>query len=200
MGCLLLGGGVRADELPPTHAPPYSGVYRLSNRIRDNEAGAWRPSSEETISIAIRGKRSRWDFKSDGRVAISDLAGPFTTTFGGRGSANVAYRMRMSLSQTDWEFGYGTAAVACGGKPESLGSTSIAGHACTRLRCASEKYGAPEYCVTKSGIVLRYANQSGRTGWVYEAQSIKKGQADADRFLPPAGYKIEDGEPRHADP
>lgn len=201
VGLLILASRGRTAELPPERAPPYSGVYRLSYRLRQDD-GSQKLMSEETISIAVSGTRSRWDFAKEGRVAISDLAGPFTITFGGHWPPNVAIRMRTHLSQADWEFGYGIAAVACGGKPELLGRATIAGHACARLRCASDRYGSPEFCVAESGIVLRYANRSDATdatAWVYEAQSITRELPDADRFSPPPGYKIEDHEPRQID-
>jgi len=189
---LLVAVTARADELPPKDAPAYTGVYHLSTRVRAEETEPWVSQPDETITIAVQGKQSRWDFKSDGHTVIADAAAKSTTSFGGKVPANTAYRSRLSFTPIGWELGYATVAGATKSKPEVLGTATFAGQPCTRLRFTSEEYGTPEYCVAKSGIVLRFANESENASAIYEAQSITEKAPDKDRFSPPAGYKIEE--------
>jgi hypothetical protein len=189
---LLVAVTSRADELPPKDAPAYSAVYHLSNRVRAEETEPWVSQPDDTITIAVLGKQSRWDFKSDGHSVIGDAASRSTTTFGGKAPANTAYRMVAPYTPIGWELGYATVAAASKAKPEVLGTKTIAGQPCTNLRFTSEEYGTPEYCVTKTGIVLRFANESENAAALYEAQSITEKAPDKDRFSPPAGYKIEE--------
>jgi hypothetical protein len=59
----------------------------------------------------------------------------------------------------------------------------------------STQYGKPEFCVAKTGIVLRFANKSSTAEAVYEAESITEGAADKTRFALPAGLTIEEKRP-----
>ena len=189
---LLVAATSHADELPPKESPAYSGVYHLSTRIRAEETDPWTSQPDETVTISTLGKQSRWDFKSDGRTAINDAADRSTTTFGGKVPANTAYRTRMDFTPIGWELGYATVAATTKAKPEVLGTATFGGQSCTRLRLTSEEYGKPEFCVTKAGIVLRFANESENAAAIYEAQSIIEKAPDKVRFSPPAGYKIEE--------
>ena len=191
---LLVAATARADELPPKDAPAYSAVYRLSTRIRAEETDPWTAQPDDTITITTLGKQSRWDFKKDGRTAITDQAGRSSTTFGGKIPANTAYRTHLDFTPIGWEFGYATVAATTKDKPEVLGTATYAGQPCTRLRLKSDEYGTPEYCVTKSGIVLRFANESENAAAIYEAESVTEKAPDKDRFAPPEGYKVEDKE------
>jgi hypothetical protein len=56
----------------------------------------------------------------------------------------------------------------------------------------STQYGKPEFCITKNGITLRFANASSTAEAVYEAVSIDETAPAADRFTVPAGYKVEE--------
>ena len=188
---LLVAAGARAEDLPPKDAPAYTGVYQLSSRGRDDAQGSWDYQSQDTITIATLGRQSRWDFKSDGRTAISDLENHTTITFGGKIPANTAYRTGLPFTPIGWEFGYANVAAAAA-KPEVLGTKTIAGQPCTQLRFTSDEYGTPEYCVAKNGIVLRFSNASATSEAAYEAQSINPATPEKDRFSPPAGYNVED--------
>jgi hypothetical protein len=180
----------RADELPPPDAPPYSAVYRMSQRSKVNPQDEWKFNMEDTVTISVNEKKSRWDYKSDGRTTLIER-GATTTTFGGKTPPNTAVRSRMPFVPVSWEFGYGTVAAATKAKPEVLGTTTIAGKECTRLTFTSEQYGKPEYCIAKNGVVLRFANASSNAEAVYEAQSVTEAAPDKDRFAIPAGHVIE---------
>ena len=183
----------RADELPPTEAPPYTGVYSLSSRQRVSPTDDWQFHTEDTITIAVANKQSRWDYKSDGHTIINDSIGRTITQFGGKIPPNTAKRSPSPVVPIGFEFGMATVAKATPAKPEILGTTTIAGKECTRVRFVSTQYGKPEFCVTKNGITLRFANASSTAEAVYEAQSIDETAPAADRFTVPAGYKIEEG-------
>jgi hypothetical protein len=189
-----------ADDLPPKEAPPYSAVYSLSSRSRVERTDDWTFKSEDTVTIATLSPQVRWDFKSDGHVVITDRAAQTTMSFGGKLPPNTATRVHSKLTTINWEFGMATVAAANDNKPEILGTTTIAGHECTRVRFVSEVYGKPEFCVTKNGIPLRFSNASSTAEAVYEAQSIDEKAPSADRFTLPAGYKVEEraAEPKRA--
>ncbi len=181
-----------ADDLPPKEAPPYSGVYSMSTRSRLAPTDDWTFKSEDTITVAILNHRSRWDFKSDGHVVITDRVAHTTTNLGGKLPPNTAARMPFASTAIGWEFGTATVAAERGNKPEIRGTATIAGHECTRVRFVSARYGTPEFCVTKNGIPLRFSNASSTAETVYEAQSIDEKAPPADRFTLPAGYKLEE--------
>ena len=60
------------------------------------------------------------------------------------------------------------------------------------MRFVSTQFGKPEFCVTKTGITLRFANSSSTAEAVYEAQSVDETAPAPDRFTVPAGYKVEE--------
>jgi hypothetical protein len=180
-----------ADELPPKEAPPYTAVYHNSSRSKVNPSDDWTFSNEDTVTISVRTKQSRWENKSDGHVTIIDAPSRQMTTFGGKVPPKTALRTRSSVVAIGWEFGIGTVAGTTENPPEILGTSTIAGHECTRLRFTSEQYGKPEFCVTKTGIVLRFANASSTAESVYEAQSVDETAPEQAKFSVPEGYTIE---------
>src|SRR5689334_5062648 len=174
-----------ADDLPPKEAPPYSGVYSMSTRSRVEPTDDWTFKSDDTVTISMLNQQSRWDYKSDGHSVITDRVGHTTTSLGGKLPPNTATRAHSRLTTIGWEFGIATVAADTENKPEILGTTTIAGHECTRVRFVSTVYGKPEFCVTKSGIPLRFSNASSTGEAVYEAQSIDEKAPPADRFAVP---------------
>jgi hypothetical protein len=192
---LCLGGwSARADELPPKDAPAYSGVYKTTTRYRDDERGDWNRQTEDTVTIAVLPKQSRWDYKSDGRTAINDYGSRATTLFGGKEPPNTARRVIAPATPISWEFGYATVLAVANDKPKVLGTATIAGKECTKLRLVSDDdiYGEPEFCVTKTGIVLRFTNHSSNAETVVEAESITEAAPDKATFAVPAGYTVEE--------
>ena len=181
-----------AGELPPKQSPAYTGVYQARVRTKDHPGENWDHTTEETVTIAVLAKQSRWDHKSDGHTLITDYVSRFVTQFGGQASANTANRTRSPFLPISWEFGYATVAAATERDPEVVGKATIAGHPCTRLRYVSDQYGEPEYCVTKTGIVVSFTNRSATGEVSYEAQSIDEKPPDPGLFSVPAGYKVED--------
>ena len=190
----LVATVARADEppMPPKEAPAYSAVYKVSNKSKPTPTDDWQFQSEDTVTIAVLNKQSRWDYKSDGRTTISDSVSRFTTSFGGKLPPNTATRVQTTFVPIGWEFGMATIAAATPAKPKIVGTTTIAGQECTRVQFVSTQYGKPEFCVTKSGITLRFANASSTAEAVYEAQSVDEKAPPADRFTVPAGYKVEE--------
>jgi hypothetical protein len=187
-----------ADDLPPNVAPAYSAVYHNTSRARDKAQDEWTYHSEDTITISILPSRlSRWDYKSDGHWLLNDQVSRRSTTFGGKNPPNTAYSFQAPYLPLGWEFGYDTAAKVSDSKPEVLGKTTIAGKECTQVKLVSEQYGEPEYCVTKTGIVLRFVNKSSTAETVYEAQSVDESAPDQKRFSTPPGTRVEErGGPR----
>ena len=178
--------------MPPKEAPAYSGVYKASNKSKAMATDDWQFQTEDTITMAVLNKQSRWEFKSDGRTIITDSVSRFTTQFGGKLPPNVATRSQSTFTPIGWEFGMATVAAATPVKPQILGTTTIAGHECTRVQFVSTQFGKPEFCVTKNGITLRFANASSTAEAVYEAVSIDEAAPAPDRFTVPAGYKVEE--------
>ena len=190
--CLGLVPASYADELPPQEAPAFTGVYHAVTRGRDNQGEDWKYLTDDTVTIAVLTKQSRWDHKSDGTTRITDSASRYTTVFGGKTPPNTAYRTRAPFVPLGWEFGYATVAKSTGKAPEVLGTDTVAGLPCTRLRYISAQYGEPEYCVAKSGIVLRFANKSADAEATYEATSITEKAPDANLFTTPPGLTVEE--------
>ena len=190
----------RADELPPKDAPAYSAVYQMRTQAREKAQDPWGYKKEDTVTVAVLAKQSRWTHKSDGQNLLYDSVSRTSTLWGGATPAGTAVRSRSGLTPIGWEFGYATVAFAAENKPEVLGKATIAGHECTRLRYVSDQYGEPEFCVTNTGIVLRFATASTTAEAVYEAQSVDEKAPDKSLFSPPADLKIEEraGAPRKA--
>ena len=191
---LLLATAVTAvgEELPPKESPPHTAVYRNSSRSRVEPSDEWTFTSEDTITIAVRDKKSRWENKSDGQVLLIDPTIRQTIKYGGKVPPKTATRTKATYTTIGWEFGIATVANATEAPPEVLGKSTIAGHECTRLRWTSVQYGKPEFCVSKTGIVLRFENRSSTAETVYEAQSVDETAPDAAKFAVPEGYTIED--------
>jgi hypothetical protein len=187
----LVASNVPAQELPPKEAPAYSAVYKTSSRSRAMATDDWQFHSEDTVTIAVLNKQSRWDYKDDGRTIITDQVARTTTRFGGSVPPNTAFRSQTTFTPIGWEFGMATIAAATRAKPEIVGTTTIAGQECTRVRFVSTQFGKPEFCVTKSGITLRFANASSTAEAVYEAQSVDETAPAPSRFVVPPEYKIE---------
>lgn len=194
LGLLVVAAGApaRADDLPPKDAPAFTAVYHAVTQTREKAQDPWTYTVDDTVTIAVMTKLSRWDHKSDGHTILNDAVGRYTTVFGGKTAAGTAIRTQIPFTPINWEFGYGTVADVIEGKPEVLGASTVAGHACTRIRFVSEQYGEPEYCVTKTGIVLRFSNASSTGQTVYEAQSLDEKPPDKGLFSVPAGLKVQE--------
>ena len=194
---VVLALPARAGDLPPTESPAYSAVYKTTSRFRDKAQDEWGPAVEDTVTIAAATKQSRWDYKSDGHTILNDQVGRYSTIFGGKTPPNTALRSKAPFVPIGWEFGYGTVVKVTENPTEVLGKATIAGKECTRIHLSSDQYGEPEYCVTSTGIVLRFANRSGTAETVYEAQSVDETAPDQKIFSVPAGITVEErGGPR----
>ena len=191
-GLLALVPVSHAADLPPQEAPAYTGVYHMVTRARDNQGEDWKYLNDDTVTIAVLTKQARWDHEKDGTARIMDGPSNYTTIWGGKLPANTAYRSRAPFKSIGWEFGYATVAKATGKEPEVLGTETIAGQPCTRLRYISAQYGEPEFCVAKSGIVLRFANKSADAEATYEATSITEKAPDPNIFRTPPEIKVEE--------
>lgn len=188
-----LAAAAVAADLPPKEAPPYTAVYKVSSKSKDKPNDPWTYTTEDTVTIAVNGaKQARWDHQSDGRTTLIDQVARTATSFGGQTPPQTAVRSRAPFVPIGWEFGYGTVTAATEQPPEVLGTDTIAGVACTKLKMTSEQYGEPEYCVAKSGVVLRFANRSSTSEAEYVAQSVTETAPDAARFSVPAGYAVEE--------
>jgi hypothetical protein len=188
----LLASVAGAAELPPQEAPPYTGVYKMVQRGRDEPDAEWKYGSEDTVTIAVLNKQSRMDRKTAGSTIITDAVSNSSTSFGGKIPAGTAARTHLAFAPIRWEFGYATVVKATEKEPEVLGEATIAGQSCTRLKFVSEQYGVPEYCVAKNGVVLKWSNVSSTAEMTYEAISIDDKAPDADRFVTPKDLKIEE--------
>jgi hypothetical protein len=191
-GCATLASVAGAVDLPPKEAPSFSGTYRALTRGRDAPAAQWKYVTEDTVTIAVDAKRSRWDHKLQGETRIYDSVSRYVTVFGGKTPPKTAYRSRSDFVPIGWEFGYATVARATETDPEVLGTTTIAGRSCTRLRYTSEQYGTPEFCVAANGIVLRFENASSTAEATYEATSITEERPATDRFTVPSDLTVEE--------
>ena len=194
VGLGLVASAVRADDppMPPLEAPGYSAVYKLSSRSKALATDDWTFTYDDTVTISVLNKQSRWDFKSDGRSSITDAVSRYTTQFGGKLPPNTATRSQTTFTLIGWEFGMATIEKATPAKPKIVGTATIAGQECTRVQFVSTQFGKPEFCVTKTGITLRFANASSTAEAVYEAQSVDEKVPPAERFAVPAGYKVEE--------
>jgi hypothetical protein len=197
LGAFLASPACAAD-LPPQEAPPYTAVYKMTSRQRDQPAEEWKYRSDDTVTIAVLNKQSRWDRKTAGSTQITDFVSRYTTTFGGQIPAGTAIRTRAELLGISWEFGYATVAKATGKDPEVLGEATVAGQPCTRLKYVSDQYGEPEYCVAKNGVVLKFTNASSTAEATYEAISVDDKAPDASKFVTPTARKVEDHVPKRA--
>jgi hypothetical protein len=182
----------RAAELPPKDAPAYTGVYRMSTKSKVEPTDDWTFTTDDTVTIAVLNKQSRWDYQSDGHTLIYDSVGRSSTVFGGKTPPNTANRSLAPTPPIGWEFGFATVQAATPAAPEVVGTDTVAGKECTRIRFVSLQYGKPEFCVTPTGIVLRFTNASTTAEGVYEATSITETPPDPGRFSTPPGYKVQD--------
>jgi hypothetical protein len=182
----------RAAELPPKDAPPYTGVYRMSMKSKVEPTDDWTFKTDDTVTIAVRNKQSRWDYQSDGHTLIYDAVGLSSIVFGGKMPPDTANRSLSPTPPIGWEFGVATVQTATPAAPEVVGPDTVAGKECTRIRFVSIQYGKPEFCVTPTGIVLRFANSSTTGEVLYEATSITETPPDPSRFSTPPGYKVQD--------
>jgi hypothetical protein len=192
LGALAAACAASAADLPPKEAPAFTAVYHQQSKARDRAADEWNDTVDDTVTIAVLTKQSRWDHKSDGSTEINDSVSRYTTKWGGKTPPGTALRTRVPFVPINWELGWTTVAYATGKDPEVLGETTIAGRPCTRLKFVSDQYGEPEFCVAKNGIVLRFANASSTAGVVYEATSVDDKAPDASKFVVPAGINVEE--------
>jgi hypothetical protein len=189
--CLLIAvPPAPAADLPPQEAPAYTGVYRMLRRGRDRQDQDWKYVTEDTVTIAVLNEQSRWDQQKDGSTVINDFPTRSTLSFGGKVPAGTAVRSIAPFVAINWERGYANVAKATKKEPEVLGVDTIAGQECTRLRYISVQYGEPEFCVAKSGIVLRFTNKSADADARYEATSITEAAPDPERFKTPKHLKV----------
>lgn len=188
----FLASAAWAADLPPNEAPPYTAVYKMTSRQRDEPGGEWNYTSDDTITIAVLNKQARWDRKIAGSTDITDYVSRNTTSFGGRIPAGTARRTKAQFVGIGWEFGYATVMKATEKEPEVLGEATVAGQPCTRLKFVSEQYGVPEYCVAKNGVVLKFTNASSTAEATYEAVSVDDKAPEANKFVVPAELKVED--------
>ena len=199
LGILVLVSSVasHAGDVPPKDAPAYTGVYHVRTQARDKAQDDWSYKTDDTVTIAVfTTKLSRWDYKSDGHTILNDYVGQYATVFGGALPPGKARRSHASAPPLAWELGYAAVAAATGHGPEIVGTATIAGRACTQIRYVSDQYGEPEFCVTKTGIVLRFANHSSTAEATYEAESIDDKAPNIDRFGLPAGVTVDEPPPR----
>src|SRR5689334_24998113 len=101
----LLASAAGAADLPPADAPAYSGVYKMTQRGRDEPGGEWKYTTDDTVTIAVLTKQARWDRHGAGSTDIIDSVSNTTTSFGGRIPAGTASRTRASVVPIGWEFG-----------------------------------------------------------------------------------------------
>lgn len=182
-----------AHALPPAAAPPNTTVYRQT--IVRTDGGAKR-TIDDTVTISVAGKRSRWVRKNDGQTTIHDGDTKTMTMYGGGLPPNEALRTPQAGPTSSWDLGYGTLAAA-GGPPTEKGTATIAGTECTRLAFATKRYGNPELCVTAAGIVARFHLDDPEDGSVttFEAERITPGDPPAGTFDVPAGYTVQTMDP-----
>jgi hypothetical protein len=191
---LGLPGPVRSDALPPTEAKPFTAVYNSERRYRlPPDDPEWK-TIKDSMTISVSGVQSRWEYKSDGRIAIYDYGKRTLIEYGGKHAARTAARFHFTSIPLPigWEFGSGKASRTDGAKSQVVGKATIAGQECTRVVVESEEYGKPEFCVTADGTVLRYEIQALNDSIVYEAQSVTPGTVEPASFQLPAGYAAED--------
>jgi hypothetical protein len=181
-----------AANLPPQEAPAFTAVYQKTSKTRDKAQDDWRPTAEDTVTIAVATKQSRWDYKSTGATELNDTVSRYTTRWGGPTPAGTAIRTQSPFVPINWETGWATVRHATEADPEVLGEATIAGQPCTRLKFVSEQYGEPEFCVAKNGVVLRFANGSSTAQVVYEATSVDDKAPAADKFTVPSNLKVDD--------
>lgn len=191
-GLAPLGRFATADDLPPQAPPAYAAVYKSTFRAK-TEPGTdvWSIATADTVTIAVSGTRSRWDYESDGHGLLNDYGTKTLVEFGGRHGEGKGLRLTHRTLPIRWEIGYGPVTLATEAPPEVLGTDTVAGQPCTRLKYDSVQFGTPEYCVAKNGIVLRFANRSSDAEMTYEAVSILPAP-DPKRFELPAGLEITD--------
>lgn len=192
---LALASPVRGDDLPPKQAKSFTAVYHLERRYRNPPDDPEWKTLTDTVTIAVDGQRSRWDYKHDGRTILYDYAAQTSTEYGGSHAPNTAvlwhYKGKMPMP-IGFEFGFGRSTLAEGAKPVVTGTATVAGKPCTRVVVESDDYGKPDFCVTAEGIVLRYENRGLNDGAVYEAQSVTLEAPAPERLKVPEGYQIED--------
>jgi hypothetical protein len=189
---LLLAGPVFA--LPPPDAAPNVTVYKQTiSRTQDGK-----PATEnETTTISVTDKRTRWDRKTAAQTIVFDHPGKAIYTWGGpQLPPNVALKSPMPPALAAWDLGY--AGIAADSPPPAeKGTKTIAGVSCTVLVFTSKRYGAPELCVTADGIVARFQLADTGSGNVttFEATKITPGKQPASTFEVPADRTVEEMKP-----
>jgi hypothetical protein len=190
LGALATEAAAAAADLPPREAPAYSATYRMSSRSRAEADVPWKFFDDDKVTISVAGKKSRWDFAKGGKTILNDHTTHHTTTYGGTVPAGKALRQKAPFVPIGWEYGYAT--VAGDKTPAVLGTATIAGRECVRLKFESEDYGTPEYCVAKNGIVLRFANQTPTAEATYEAETVSDTAPAGDKFAVPSNLQVEE--------
>jgi hypothetical protein len=183
-----------ALALPPPDAAPNVTVYKQTIvRTQDGKA----TTENETTTIAVTDKRSRWDRKNAGQTIVFDHPGSAIYTWGGSQlPPNVALKSAMPPALAAWDLGY--AGIAADSTPPvEKGTKTIAGRSCTTLVFASKRYGAPELCVTADGIVARFQleDKGSGTTTTFEAEKITPGKQPASAFEVPADRTVENMTP-----
>lgn len=190
---LLLLAATPALALPPPAAAPNATVYAQTvERTTDGK----KTTENETTTIRVTDKRSRWDRKTAKQTIVFDHPGSFILTWGGQLPPNVALKTPMPLTLAAWDLGY--AGIAADSTPPvEKGTATIAGTQCTKLEFASKRYGKPELCVTDTGIVARFHLTDTGSGTVttFEAQSIAPGTQPETTFKAPDDLTVEELKP-----
>lgn len=187
---VLLLTATPALALPPPDAAPNATVYKQTvERTVDGK----RSTETETTTIRVADKRSRWDRQTAKQTIVFDHPAAAIFTWGGTLPPNVALKSPMPPALAAWDLGYARIA-ADSPPPVDMGTATIAGRKCTKLRFTSKRYGEPELCVTEEGIVARFHLTDTGSGNVttFEAQAITPGAQPGPTFEVPADLTVED--------
>jgi hypothetical protein len=189
----LLLAATPALALPPPDAAPNQTVYKQTvERTVDGK----KSSEQETTTIRVTDKRSRWDRKTAKQTIVFDHPAGAIFTWGGTLPPNVALKSPMPPALAAWDLGYARIA-ADSTPPVEKGPATIAGTPCTKLQFASKRYGEPELCVTDTGIIARFHLTDTGSGNVttFEAQTITPGTQPASTFAVPDDLTVEEMKP-----
>ncbi len=190
---VLLLAATPAMALPPPDAAPNQTVYTQTvERTVDGK----KSTEQETTTIRVADKRSRWDRKNAKQTIVFDHPAGAIFTWGGTLPANVALKSPLPPALAAWDLGYARIA-ADSTPPVEKGTATIAGQQCTQLQFTSKRYGEPQLCVTDKGIVARFHLTDTATGNVttFEAKTITPGAQPASTFEVPADLSVEDMTP-----
>lgn len=178
-----------ACALPPGVAPPGTTIYRQSI-VRTRDGG--KRTFDDTVTITVDGKRSRWQRKSDGQTTVYDGVAGTITMWGGGLPDKEALRSPLPDPMSSWDLG--SAGIAADAPPPAeQGTATIAGQPCTRLAYATKHFGNPELCVTPTGLVTKFHLDDPEDGSVttFEAEKTTPGAPPAGTFDVPAGYGVQ---------